>query len=141
MQLRGARAPHERPRRPLGTTISDSATLISSNKFQRPRSFVGIPRMILYGFVPLVWLQVELFDHPHVLLLQVRNSSFLLPGGRLRPGEEGRLHADFVCTCDLQFARIRPLYPETSCAYASCCLVVFKFPAHMHRRLRVLFVC
>ncbi|GJN16375.1 hypothetical protein PR202_gb03358 [Eleusine coracana subsp. coracana] len=31
---------------------------------------------------------VELFDHPHVLLLQVRNSSFVLPGGRLRPGEE-----------------------------------------------------
>jgi len=35
-------------------------------------------------------MQVELFDHPHVLLLQVRNSSFVLPGGRLRPGEEGR---------------------------------------------------
>uniref|UniRef100_A0A0E0LUN7 Pre-mRNA cleavage factor Im 25 kDa subunit n=1 Tax=Oryza punctata TaxID=4537 RepID=A0A0E0LUN7_ORYPU len=33
-------------------------------------------------------LMVELFDHPHVLLLQVRNSSFLLPGGRLRPGEQ-----------------------------------------------------
>ncbi|KAK3123354.1 hypothetical protein QOZ80_8AG0629250 [Eleusine coracana subsp. coracana] len=33
-------------------------------------------------------LLVELFDHPHVLLLQVRNSSFVLPGGRLRPGEE-----------------------------------------------------
>ncbi|BAF23661.1 pre-mRNA cleavage factor Im 25 kDa subunit 1 [Oryza sativa Japonica Group] len=33
-------------------------------------------------------LLVELFDHPHVLLLQVRNSSFLLPGGRLRPGEQ-----------------------------------------------------
>lgn len=33
-------------------------------------------------------LQVELFDHPHVLLLQVRNSSFMLPGGRLRPGEQ-----------------------------------------------------
>lgn len=33
-------------------------------------------------------LLVELFGHPHVLLLQVRNSSFVLPGGRLRPGEE-----------------------------------------------------
>uniref|UniRef100_A0A0D9X7M7 Pre-mRNA cleavage factor Im 25 kDa subunit n=1 Tax=Leersia perrieri TaxID=77586 RepID=A0A0D9X7M7_9ORYZ len=33
-------------------------------------------------------LLVELFDHPHLLLLQVRNSSFLLPGGRLRPGEQ-----------------------------------------------------
>ncbi|TVU06226.1 hypothetical protein EJB05_49427, partial [Eragrostis curvula] len=32
-------------------------------------------------------LLVELFDHPHVLLLQVRNSSFVLPGGRLRPSE------------------------------------------------------
>ncbi|URD75632.1 Cleavage and polyadenylation specificity factor [Musa troglodytarum] len=32
-------------------------------------------------------LLVELFQHPHVLLLQVRNSFFKLPGGRLRPGE------------------------------------------------------
>eukprot|EP00262_Sarcandra_glabra_P017831 TRINITY_DN6229_c0_g2_i1.p1 TRINITY_DN6229_c0_g2~~TRINITY_DN6229_c0_g2_i1.p1 ORF type:complete len:202 (+),score=23.82 TRINITY_DN6229_c0_g2_i1:109-714(+) len=32
-------------------------------------------------------LLVELFKHPHVLLLQVRNSFFKLPGGRLRPGE------------------------------------------------------
>ncbi|XP_068651192.1 pre-mRNA cleavage factor Im 25 kDa subunit 1 [Aristolochia californica] len=32
-------------------------------------------------------LLVELFRHPHVLLLQVRNSFFKLPGGRLRPGE------------------------------------------------------
>ncbi|XP_019414522.1 PREDICTED: pre-mRNA cleavage factor Im 25 kDa subunit 1 isoform X2 [Lupinus angustifolius] len=30
---------------------------------------------------------VELFKHPHLLLLQVRNSTFKLPGGRLRPGE------------------------------------------------------
>ncbi|MQL98511.1 hypothetical protein Taro_031225 [Colocasia esculenta] len=30
---------------------------------------------------------VELFQQPHVLLLQVRNSFFRLPGGRLRPGE------------------------------------------------------
>lgn len=30
---------------------------------------------------------VELFKHPHVLLLQVRNSVFKLPGGRLRSGE------------------------------------------------------
>ncbi|KAF5748456.1 CFIM-25 isoform 1 [Tripterygium wilfordii] len=30
---------------------------------------------------------VELFKHPHLLLLQVRNSIFKLPGGRLRPGE------------------------------------------------------
>ncbi|KAJ8649562.1 hypothetical protein MRB53_002585 [Persea americana] len=32
-------------------------------------------------------LLVELFRHPHVLLLQVRNSFFKLPGGRLRNGE------------------------------------------------------
>ncbi|XP_008808235.2 pre-mRNA cleavage factor Im 25 kDa subunit 1 [Phoenix dactylifera] len=32
-------------------------------------------------------LLVELFQHPHVLLLQVKNSFFKLPGGRLRPGE------------------------------------------------------
>ncbi|GKV11983.1 hypothetical protein SLEP1_g23189 [Rubroshorea leprosula] len=30
---------------------------------------------------------VELFKHPHLLLLQVRNSIFKLPGGRLRPAE------------------------------------------------------
>ncbi|XP_074280744.1 pre-mRNA cleavage factor Im 25 kDa subunit 1-like [Silene latifolia] len=30
---------------------------------------------------------VELFKHPHLLLLQVRNSTFKLPGGRLRIGE------------------------------------------------------
>ncbi|KAK1608084.1 hypothetical protein QYE76_031757 [Lolium multiflorum] len=33
-------------------------------------------------------LLVELSGHPHLLLLQVRNSSFLLPGGRLRPAEQ-----------------------------------------------------
>ncbi|KAK7303981.1 hypothetical protein RJT34_14940 [Clitoria ternatea] len=32
-------------------------------------------------------LLVELFKHPHLLLLQVRNSIYKLPGGRLRPGE------------------------------------------------------
>lgn len=32
-------------------------------------------------------LLVELFQHPHVLLLQVKNSYFKLPGGRLRCGE------------------------------------------------------
>ncbi|XP_061359739.1 pre-mRNA cleavage factor Im 25 kDa subunit 1 [Gastrolobium bilobum] len=30
---------------------------------------------------------VELFKHPHLLLLQIKNSIFKLPGGRLRPGE------------------------------------------------------
>ncbi|XP_059284090.1 pre-mRNA cleavage factor Im 25 kDa subunit 1 [Lycium ferocissimum] len=32
-------------------------------------------------------LLVELFKQPHVLLLQVRNFMFKLPGGRVRPGE------------------------------------------------------
>nr|GMC58937.1 pre-mRNA cleavage factor Im 25 kDa subunit 1 [Ipomoea batatas]GMD00052.1 pre-mRNA cleavage factor Im 25 kDa subunit 1 [Ipomoea batatas] len=32
-------------------------------------------------------LLVELFKHPHLLLLQVRNSIYKLPGGRVRPGE------------------------------------------------------
>ncbi|XP_022154764.1 pre-mRNA cleavage factor Im 25 kDa subunit 1 [Momordica charantia] len=32
-------------------------------------------------------LLVELFKHPHLLLLQIRNSIFKLPGGRLRPNE------------------------------------------------------
>ncbi|CAN4126080.1 unnamed protein product [Withania somnifera] len=32
-------------------------------------------------------LLVELFKHPHLLLLQVRHSIFKLPGGRVRPGE------------------------------------------------------
>ncbi|WOL02994.1 hypothetical protein Cni_G11714 [Canna indica] len=32
-------------------------------------------------------LLVELFQHPHVLILQARNSFFKLPGGRLRSGE------------------------------------------------------
>ncbi|KAG8657084.1 pre-mRNA cleavage factor Im 25 kDa subunit 1 [Manihot esculenta] len=30
---------------------------------------------------------VELFKHPHVLLLQIKNSIFKLPGGRIRPHE------------------------------------------------------
>nr|GMD86260.1 pre-mRNA cleavage factor Im 25 kDa subunit 1 [Ipomoea batatas] len=38
------------------------------------------------GKIPF-WLQVELFKHPHLLLLQVRNSIYKLPGGRVRPGE------------------------------------------------------
>ncbi|PWA94387.1 CFIM-25-like protein [Artemisia annua] len=32
-------------------------------------------------------LLVELFKHPHLLLLQVNNNIYKLPGGRLRPGE------------------------------------------------------
>ncbi|PHT87967.1 Pre-mRNA cleavage factor Im 25 kDa subunit 1 [Capsicum annuum] len=37
-----------------------------------------------------IMLQVELSKHPHLLLLQVRNSMLKLPGGRVRPGESVR---------------------------------------------------
>ncbi len=43
-------------------------------------------------------------NHPHVLLLQLGNAFFKLPGGRLRPGEDGPcdrapgLHAA-LCSC------------------------------------------
>ena len=33
--------------------------------------------------------QVHEHNHPHVLLLQVNNAFWKLPGGRLRPGEDG----------------------------------------------------
>ncbi|XP_004513457.1 pre-mRNA cleavage factor Im 25 kDa subunit 1 isoform X2 [Cicer arietinum] len=32
-------------------------------------------------------IMVELFKHPHLLLFQIKNLIFKLPGGRLRPGE------------------------------------------------------
>lgn len=37
-------------------------------------------------------LLVHEHHHPHVLLLQVGSAFFKLPGGRLRPGENGALH-------------------------------------------------
>lgn len=36
-------------------------------------------------------LLVHEHHHPHVLLLQVGHAFFKLPGGRLRPGENGKL--------------------------------------------------
>lgn len=35
-------------------------------------------------------LLVHDHGHPHVLMLQLAPSYFKLPGGRLRPGEDGR---------------------------------------------------
>lgn len=32
-------------------------------------------------------------NHPHILLLQIGMSFFKLPGGRLRPGEDGASHS------------------------------------------------
>lgn len=43
-------------------------------------------------------LQVHQHNHPHVLLLQVSNT-WKLPGGRLRPGEDGAL--DFASSLQL----------------------------------------
>lgn len=37
----------------------------------------------------MLCLQVHEHNHPHVLLLQVGNGQWRLPGGRLRPGEDG----------------------------------------------------
>lgn len=36
-------------------------------------------------------LLVQEHGHPHVLLLQIGNTFFKLPGGRLRPGEDGNI--------------------------------------------------
>ncbi|XP_065880343.1 pre-mRNA cleavage factor Im 25 kDa subunit 1-like isoform X4 [Euphorbia lathyris] len=33
------------------------------------------------------YVEVELFKHPHLLLLQSKNSIFKLPGGRITPAE------------------------------------------------------
>ncbi len=45
-------------------------------------------------------LLVHEHHHPHVLLLQVGHTFFKLPGGRLRPGENGaRRWTANVCPC------------------------------------------
>ncbi|KAL8239971.1 hypothetical protein R6Q59_016538 [Mikania micrantha] len=41
---------------------------------------------------------VELFKHPHLLLLQTKNFKYKLPGGRLRPGESG---SQTMCFLDI----------------------------------------
>lgn len=56
--------------------------------------------LLFFYNVQNFWFQVELFKHPHLLLLQLRNSIFKLPGGRLRPGESGNLFS-FVLFCHL----------------------------------------
>lgn len=38
----------------------------------------------------LAWtVQVQEHNHPHILLLQIGNTFCKLPGGRLKPGENG----------------------------------------------------
>jgi hypothetical protein len=39
------------------------------------------------SYLPSHVLQVQEHNHPHILLLQIGNSFFKLPGGRLKPGE------------------------------------------------------
>lgn len=36
-------------------------------------------------------LQVQEHNHPHILLLQIGNTFCKLPGGRLKPGENGAI--------------------------------------------------
>lgn len=50
--------------------------------------------------------QVELLKNPHLLLLQLRNSIFQLPGGRLRPGESGKLLVLLNCVTNLNLLRV-----------------------------------
>ncbi|XP_024005350.1 pre-mRNA cleavage factor Im 25 kDa subunit 1 isoform X1 [Eutrema salsugineum] len=54
-------------------------------------------------------LLVELFKHPHALLLQYRNSIFKLPGGRLRPGESGLLYCSVTSLCINSLSQISAL--------------------------------
>ena len=47
-------------------------------------------------------LLVQEHNHPHVLLMQMGPSFFRLPGGRLRPGEDGEgaraaVHPHTIC--------------------------------------------
>lgn len=42
-------------------------------------------------------LQVQEHNHPHILLLQIGNTFCKLPGGRLKPGENGAMLSGFPC--------------------------------------------
>jgi len=57
-------------------------------------------------------LQVELSKHPHLLLLQVRNSMLKLPGGRVRPGESGMMILIFFLFCQIFYLEVRSLSTE-----------------------------
>ncbi|PHT83269.1 hypothetical protein T459_11712 [Capsicum annuum] len=55
-----------------------------------------------------IMLQVELSKHPHLLLLQVRNSMLKLPGGRVRPGESGMMI--YFLFCQIFYLEVRSEY-------------------------------
>lgn len=41
-------------------------------------------------------LQVQEHTHPHILLLQIGNTFCKLPGGRLKPGENGMMFSSHI---------------------------------------------
>jgi hypothetical protein len=50
-----------------------------------------LPGLIYYNFEEsFCILQVQEHNHPHILLLQIGNTFCKLPGGRLKPGENGK---------------------------------------------------
>ncbi len=63
----------------LELILADTLTLLCRYRKE------GVRRSV--DGVLLVWEH----NHPHVLLLQLGSSFFKLPGGRLRPGEDGAL--------------------------------------------------
>ena len=55
-------------------------------------------------------LLVHEHHHPHVLLMQVGSTFFKLPGGRLRPGENGTPpRLELACCCNIRHAVWRVL--------------------------------
>lgn len=45
----------------------------------------------LFSCLSISVLQVQEHNHPHILLLQIGNTFCKLPGGRLKPGENGKI--------------------------------------------------
>lgn len=45
-------------------------------------------------------MQVQEHNHPHILLLQIGNTFCKLPGGRLKPGENGGMNEIFCYFMD-----------------------------------------
>jgi hypothetical protein len=62
-------------------------------------------------------MQVQEHNHPHILLLQIGNTFCKLPGGRLKPGENGVL---FVVP--LLYHVFKSLVHETILCLLTVCL-------------------